>query len=80
LILDLTSIKLSYAHGDKQLLLAPLKGQINPDASDFTVGKVKVEIRLAKMAPGRWVELVGDSPDREYLSRCITELNFTTST
>jgi suppressor of G2 allele of SKP1 len=54
-------------HGDKQLVLQPLKGQINPDASEFTVGKVKVEIRLEKMAPGRWKELVGDSPDRKCL-------------
>lgn len=64
--LVLISIKLSYTHGDKQLLLEPLKGQINPNASEFTVGKVKVEIRLAKMASGRWGDLVGDAPDREY--------------
>jgi suppressor of G2 allele of SKP1 len=56
--------------------LEPLKGQINPDASDFTVGKVKVEIRLAKMASGRWLELVGDAPDREHLSRHIIDVNF----
>ncbi|KIM85170.1 hypothetical protein PILCRDRAFT_817158 [Piloderma croceum F 1598] len=55
--------KLSYTHGGKQLILEPLKGQINPDASEFTVGKVKVEIRLAKMASARWVQLVGDAPD-----------------
>ena len=45
--------------------MEPLKGQINPEASEFTVGKVKIEIRLAKMAPGRWATLVGDSPDRK---------------
>jgi len=55
--------KLSYVNGDKQLLLEPLKGQINPDASEFTVGKVKVEIRLVKMAHGRWGTLIGDAPD-----------------
>lgn len=57
-------LQLSYTNGDKNLVLAPLKGQIDPEASQFTVGKVKVEIRLAKMNPGRWGELVGDTPDR----------------
>lgn len=52
-------------NNDKELLLEPLKGQIDPEASDFTVGKVKVEIRLAKMAHGRWGGLIGDAPDRE---------------
>jgi len=55
--------KLSYEHGDKYLVLEPLKGQIDPSASEFTIGKIKVEIRLAKMNPGRWGGLVGDSPD-----------------
>ncbi|KAJ7706207.1 SGS domain-containing protein [Mycena rosella] len=55
--------KLSYTNGDKSLVLEPLKGQITTDACEFTVGKVKVEIRLAKTAPGRWGGLVGDSPD-----------------
>ncbi|KAF5384854.1 hypothetical protein D9615_001505 [Tricholomella constricta] len=57
--------KLSYTHGEKSLVLEPLKGQIDPSASQFTIGKVKVEVRLAKMNAGRWGELVGDSPDRE---------------
>lgn len=47
--------------------MEPLKGQINPDTSDFTVGKVKVEIRLAKMAPSRWGGLIGDAPDRKWI-------------
>ncbi|KDR84967.1 hypothetical protein GALMADRAFT_233485 [Galerina marginata CBS 339.88] len=55
--------KFTYTHGEKSLVLEPLKGQIDPDASDFTVGKVKVEIRLLKRAQGRWGELVGDAPD-----------------
>jgi len=55
--------KLSYTNGDKELLLEPLKGQIDPEASDFTVGKVKVEIRLVKMVHGRWGGLIGDAPD-----------------
>jgi len=55
--------KISYENGDKKLVIEPLKGQIDTNLSKFTVGKVKVEIRLAKMAQGRWVDLVGDSPD-----------------
>lgn len=55
--------KFTYAHGEKSLVLEPLKGQIDPDASDYTVGKVKVEIRLVKRTQGRWGSLVGDSPD-----------------
>ncbi|THV04973.1 SGS-domain-containing protein [Dendrothele bispora CBS 962.96] len=57
------SRKLTYTNGDKVLVLEPLKGQIDPNASDYTVGKVKVELRLSKMAQGRWGGLVGDSPD-----------------
>ncbi|KAJ6621727.1 SGS domain-containing protein [Mycena sp. CBHHK59/15] len=55
--------KLSYTHGEKSLVLEPLKGQINPEASEFSVGKVKIEIRLAKSAVGRWGGLIGDAPD-----------------
>ncbi|KAF9478538.1 SGS-domain-containing protein [Pholiota conissans] len=55
--------KFTYTHGDKSLLLEPLKGQIDPDASNFTFGKVKVEVRLIKRAQGRWGDLIGDSPD-----------------
>ncbi|KAG6911979.1 hypothetical protein DXG01_000227 [Tephrocybe rancida] len=60
---DLENRKVSYTHGDKSLVLEPLKGQIDPSTSTFTVGKVKVEIRLAKAAPGRWGGLTGDAPD-----------------
>ncbi|KIM48224.1 hypothetical protein M413DRAFT_61372, partial [Hebeloma cylindrosporum] len=55
--------KFTYTHGDKSLVLEPLKGQIDTEASDFTVGKVKVEVRLVKRAQGRWGSLVGDAPD-----------------
>ncbi|KAJ7786282.1 SGS-domain-containing protein [Mycena metata] len=55
--------KLTYTNGDKSLVLEPLKGQITTDACEFTVGKVKVEIRLVKTVPGRWGGLIGDSPD-----------------
>jgi len=52
-----------YTHEDKELSLQPLKGQIDPEKSEYSVGKVKTEIRLVKMAPGRWGTLVGDQPD-----------------
>ncbi|KAJ7038229.1 SGS-domain-containing protein [Mycena alexandri] len=55
--------KLTYTNGDKSLVLEPLKGQITTDACEFTVGKVKVEVRLVKTVPGRWGGLIGDSPD-----------------
>ena len=57
--------QLSYANGEKSLHLEPLKGQSDPEKSDYTVGKVKVEIRLIKRAQGRWGTLIGDSPDRK---------------
>ncbi|KIP03966.1 hypothetical protein PHLGIDRAFT_94146 [Phlebiopsis gigantea 11061_1 CR5-6] len=52
-----------YRHGEKELTLEPLKGQIDTDKSDYTVGKVKIEIRLVKVALGRWGAITGDSPD-----------------
>ncbi|KAI0296167.1 SGS domain-containing protein [Russula brevipes] len=52
-----------YENGDKNLDLQPLKGQIDPERSNFVVGKVKVEIRLVKAAQGRWGGLIGDAPD-----------------
>ncbi|EAU93134.1 Sgt1 [Coprinopsis cinerea okayama7 len=55
--------KFTYTHGEKSLVLEPLKGQIVPEKSDYTVGKVKVEVRFAKAAIGRWGGLIGDSPD-----------------
>lgn len=56
-------MQLSYQNGDKQLVLQPLKGEIDTDASDFTVLRVKVEIRLVKRVQGRWGTLEGDTPD-----------------
>ncbi|KAF5314121.1 hypothetical protein D9611_006788 [Ephemerocybe angulata] len=55
--------KFSFTYGDKSLVLEPLKGQIIPDQSDYSVGKVKIEVRLVKAIGGRWGALVGDSPD-----------------
>jgi len=54
--------KFSYTNGDKSLDLE-LKGQIVPESCDYTVGKVKVEVKLVKATEGRWDSLVGDSPD-----------------
>ncbi|EIM83525.1 SGS-domain-containing protein [Stereum hirsutum FP-91666 SS1] len=55
---------LVYENGpEKKLEFRPLKGQIDTEKSNFAVGKVKVEIRLFKVAQGRWGTLVGDSPD-----------------
>ncbi|TBU35303.1 SGS-domain-containing protein [Dichomitus squalens] len=55
--------KFTYTYGDKSLVLEPLKGQIDPEKSGYTVGKVKIEVRFAKMALGRWGALTGDAPD-----------------
>lgn len=55
--------QLTYQNGEKQLVLQPLKGQIDPEGCDYTVGKVKVEVRLKKMAATRWSALVSDIPD-----------------
>jgi suppressor of G2 allele of SKP1 len=60
-----------YHNGDKQLDLQPLKGQIDPQKSSFVVGRVKVEIRLVKVAQGRWGGLIGDAPDRTFYTTCV---------
>jgi suppressor of G2 allele of SKP1 len=70
---------LSYKNGDKELLFEPLKGQIDPEKSGYTVGKVKIEIRLVKMAQGRWGALVGDSPDRKSRTACPLTVTSTAS-
>jgi len=58
---EFTGTTLTYENGEKKLVLDPLTGNIDPESSSFTVGKVKVEIRLKKKAPGRWVKLFKDS-------------------
>ncbi|KAH8835292.1 SGS-domain-containing protein [Flagelloscypha sp. PMI_526] len=55
--------KFTYTNGEKNLVLEPLKGQIDPTKSDFTVGRVKIEVRLHKLVLGRWSGLIGDAPD-----------------
>jgi len=56
-----------YENGETKLVLEPLKGDVDPETSDFTVGKVKVEVRLAKKlhAQGRWGKLIGEPSDIE---------------
>jgi hypothetical protein len=49
---------------ESKLSLEPLKGDIDPEASSYTVGKVKIEIRMQKIVPGRWAALV-KAPDAE---------------
>ena len=52
-----------------------MKGQIDTEKSDYTVGKIKIEVRFAKVAAIRWGGLVGEAPDREYWFRhCVTFL------
>jgi suppressor of G2 allele of SKP1 len=61
-------LQFTYTNGEKSLVLEPLKGQIDPDASDFTVGKIKIEVRLIKRVQGRWGDIVGDTPDSKHSS------------
>jgi suppressor of G2 allele of SKP1 len=63
----LSYLQFSYTNQDRSLVLEPLKGQINSEASSYTVGKVKVEIKLVKAVTGRWTALIGDEPDRMFL-------------
>ena len=58
----------SYTRGDNVVQLEPLKGQIDTEKSDYTIGKVKVEVRFVKVAAIRWGGLVGDAPDRKRCS------------
>jgi len=45
------------------LSLNPLKGEIDPAASTYTVSKVKIEVKLQKKAEGRWGKLVRTSDE-----------------
>ena len=58
-----TPSKLTYQNGDVSLTLQPLKGQIDPEQRNITIGKVKVEVKLSKIVQGRWGTLTGDAPD-----------------
>ncbi|KIM30505.1 hypothetical protein M408DRAFT_15493 [Serendipita vermifera MAFF 305830] len=65
---DISETSLNLTYGESTLTLSPLKGDIKTDASDYTVGKVKVEIRLVKGTPGRWGTLVKDPTEEPELS------------
>ncbi|KAG8896344.1 hypothetical protein FRB99_008930 [Tulasnella sp. 403] len=63
--ISFTNTSAKFEYGEYKLELSPLKAQINPEQSGYRVGKVKVEIWLAKRAQGRWGNLVsagGDEP------------------
>lgn len=59
-----------FSYGDQQLHLAPLRAGIDPEKSGYRVGKVKVEIWLAKLMHGRWGTLLstGNEPGLPTLS------------
>jgi len=67
LSVKITDRSVIYENGETKLVLEPLKGDVDPETSDFTVGKVKVEVRLAKKlhAQGRWGKLIGEPSDIE---------------
>ncbi|KAG8799756.1 hypothetical protein FRC18_008194 [Serendipita sp. 400] len=69
-----TDSSLEFSHGETTLSLSPLKGNIVPDSCDYTVGKVKVEIRLKKATEGRWGTLTrpADAVDEPALSQFPT--------
>ncbi|QRW19279.1 hypothetical protein RhiXN_00685 [Rhizoctonia solani] len=56
--------QVDFSYGDQHLYLSPLRAGIDPAQSGYRVGKVKVEIWLAKLVHGRWGTLVssGSAP------------------
>lgn len=62
---NITPRTVVYEHGENKLELNPLKGDVDPDNSHFTVGKVKVDIHLVKAlhAQGRWGKLLAEQSD-----------------
>jgi len=52
-----------FEYEEYKLELDPLKAQIDPDQSGFSVGKMNVQIWLAKKVPARWGNLVSDGGD-----------------
>ncbi|KAF8605111.1 SGS-domain-containing protein [Ceratobasidium sp. AG-I] len=57
-------VSVEFAYGDNELHLSPLRAGIDPEKSGYRVGKVKVEIWLAKLMHGRWGTLLssGSAP------------------
>lgn len=59
-------LQLDLKYGESTLSLSPLKAKIKTDASDYSVGKVKIEIRLVKVTAGRWgAVLRPEDPDEQ---------------
>ncbi|ELU41715.1 Sgt1 [Rhizoctonia solani AG-1 IA] len=56
--LTVCALKVDFSYGDQHLYLSPLRAGIDPAQSGYRVGKVKVEIWLAKLVHGRWGTLV----------------------
>ncbi|CAE7117415.1 unnamed protein product [Rhizoctonia solani] len=58
-----TNDSVDFSYEDQHLLLSPLRAGIDPAQSGYRVGKVKVELWLAKLVHGRWGTLL--SPGSE---------------
>ncbi|KAF8311009.1 SGS-domain-containing protein [Clavulina sp. PMI_390] len=54
--------KVTFRYPNHELILDPLRAEIDAEKSGFKIGKVKVEIKLVKIVPARWGGLVGDAP------------------
>ena len=59
----LTGNQAIFKSGEYELRLEPLKALVDPSASSFRVGKVKVEIILVKKAGARWGNLVSEGEE-----------------
>ncbi|KAG8730465.1 hypothetical protein FRC11_006623 [Ceratobasidium sp. 423] len=57
-----TNDSVEFNYEGQHLLLKPLRAGIDPAKSGFRVGKVKVEIWLAKLVHGRWGTLLSAGP------------------
>ncbi|KAH7104090.1 SGS-domain-containing protein [Auriculariales sp. MPI-PUGE-AT-0066] len=55
--------RFTYEHGETKLVLDPLRAAIDPTKSDFSIGKVKVEVRFTKLIAGRWGTLTHEGAD-----------------
>ncbi|CAE6425338.1 unnamed protein product [Rhizoctonia solani] len=58
-----TNDSVDFSYNDQRLLLEPLRAGIDPAQSGYRVGKVKVEIWLAKLVHGRWGTLLSSGSE-----------------
>ncbi|CAE6435115.1 unnamed protein product [Rhizoctonia solani] len=58
-----TNNSVDFSYEDNELHLAPLRAGIDPAKSGYRVGKVKVELWLAKLVHGRWGTLVSSGSE-----------------